>query len=266
MLPPWIRKMEKDDDGYCVVFNDIMSHNDGDVCISSITHTVLKDASGVCIDVGADIGWWGLFCKYISPSSKVYAFEPNPKSFEKLQAHSDGTFHVYNTAVSEMDGDILMEFEGSNSNSRSNTGIKVKTQRLDFIFNEVDYVELIKIDTEGHDLIIVNSLERYFNKIRCIIFEFSVNWFGRTPNECVQNSLDALETLSKNYKYMYLVSRRGIPTLFRITDTDNFVPIIIVLRDCKIQIDIVCSVCEIKDVNIKDDLDFLKNPASIIYS
>ena len=112
----------------------------------------------------------------------------------------------------------------------------------------------------------MNSLKKYFNKIKCIIFEFTVYWFGSTPNECVQNSLETLEILSENYNYIYLVSRRGIPTLFRITDTDNFIPIIIKLRDSKLQIDIVCSVCEIKAVIVKDDLDFLKNPASILYT
>ena len=105
----WIKNMTTDDERLCVSFNDIESSNDGDTCISCVTHYLLKDLSGaVCIDVGADIGWWGLFCKYIKQSAHVYAFEPNPTSFSRLDKHSSDTFHTFNCAVSNKDGEIHM--------------------------------------------------------------------------------------------------------------------------------------------------------------
>ena len=152
--------MATDDKRMCVSFDNIESSNDGDACISCVTHYVLKDLSGaVCIDVGADLGWWALFCKYVKQAAHVYAFEPNPASFSILDKHSSDTFHTFNSAVSITDGEIYMDFLGSNSNSRTNTGSRVKTLKLDFIFDSVDIINIIKIDTEGYDLVIVKALE-----------------------------------------------------------------------------------------------------------
>ena len=224
---PWIKNMTTDDKRLCVSFNEIESSNDGDTCISCVTHDLLKDLSGaVCVDVGADIGWWGLFCRYIKPAARVYAFEPNPNSFSILEKHSSDTFHVFNSAVSNTNGEIHMDFHGSNSNSRSNTGSLVKTVKLDFIFDSVDTVNLIKIDTEGHDIIIVKSLEPFFSRIQALIFEFTVYWNGTSADDCIQNSLDALELVYDRYAYIYIASRRSFPKLFHITDRDNLMPIV----------------------------------------
>lgn len=257
--------MTTDDKRLCVSFNNIESSNDGDTCISCVTHYLLKDLSGaVCIDVGADIGWWGLFCKYINNTVQVYAFEPNPTSFSILDKHSSDTFHAFNSAVSNKDGEIRMDFHGSNSNSRTKTGSLVKTLRLDFIFDSVDTVNLIKIDTEGHDIIIVKSLEPFFSRIQTLIFEFTVYWNGNHTNECIQNSLDSLQLVYDRYSYVYIASRRTIPKLFYITDKDNLLPIVTSLMRIGLQVDIVCSQTAIGGLELLEDNDFLENYKSVL--
>lgn len=257
--------MTTDDKRLCVSFNEIESSNDGDTCISCVTNYLLKDLSGaVCVDVGADIGWWGLFCKYIKPTAHVYAFEPNPTSFSILDRHSSNTFHAFNSAVSNTDGEIHMDFHGSNSNSRGNTGSLVKTVKLDFIFDSVDTVNLIKIDTEGHDIIIVNSLEPFFSRIQALIFEFTVYWNGKDTNECIQKSLDALELVFDRYPYVYIASRRSFPKLFRMTYRDNLMPIVRSLMCFCVQVDIVCSQTAIGGIEVLEDNDFLENYRSVL--
>ena len=257
--------MTTDDKRLCVSFNDIESSNDGDTCISCVTHYLLKDLSGaVCIDIGADIGWWGLFCKYIKNTARVYAFEPNPASFSILNKQSSNTFHVFNSAVSNSNDEIYMDFHGSNSNSRSNTGSRVKTLRLDFIFDSVDTVNLIKIDTEGHDIIIVKSLEPFFSRIQTLIFEFTVYWNGADTSECIQNSLDALELVYDRYSYVYIASRRSVPKLFHITDKDNLMPIVRLLMRIGFQVDIVCSKTAVGGIKLLEDNDFLENYRSVL--
>jgi FkbM family methyltransferase len=262
---PWIKNMTTDDKRLCVSFGSIESSNDGDTCISCVTHYLLKDLSGaVCVDVGADIGWWGLFCKYITPSAQVYAFEPNPTSFSMLDKHRSDTFHVFNSAVSNMDGEIHMDFHGSNSNSRSNTGSLVKTVTLDFLFDSVDIINIIKIDTEGHDIIIVRSLEPFFSRIQTIIFEFTVYWNGKDPTECIQKSIDALELVYDRYRHLYIASRRSVPKLFRITDRDNIMPIVTSLMRLGLQVDIVCSQTTVGGIEILKDDDFLENYRAVL--
>jgi FkbM family methyltransferase len=254
--------MTTEDERLCVSFNGVESGNDGDTCISCITHSLLKDLSGsaVCIDVGADIGWWGLFCKYVNDKAHVYAFEPNPTSFSILSKRSSDTFNVFNSAVSDREGEIHMDFQGSNSNSRGNTGTLVKKMKLDFIFDSVDTVKLIKIDTEGHDIIIVKSLEPFFSRINTIIFEFTVYWNGSDDNDCIKNSIEALELVYNRYPYVYIASRRSFPPkLCRITDIDNLMPICILLKQLSLQVDIVCSMSPIPSIEVTIDTDFLEN-------
>lgn len=256
----WITNMTTEDERLCVSFNDVESGNDGDTCISCITYSLLKDLSGsaVCIDVGADIGWWGLFCKYVNDKAHVYAFEPNPSSFSILSKRSSDTFHIFNTAVSDTDGEIHIDFQGSNSNSRANTGTLVKKMKLDFIFDSVDNIHLIKIDTEGHDIIIVKSLKPFFSRINTIIFEFTVYWNGADDNDCIKKSIEALELVCNSYPYVYIASRRSFPPkLCRITDTSNIMPICVLLMQLSLQVDIVCSMSPIPSIEVTIDTDFL---------
>jgi FkbM family methyltransferase len=257
---PWIKNMTTEDKRLCVSFDGIESNNDGDTCISCATHYLLKDLSGaVCIDVGADMGWWGRFCKYINHTNLVYAFEPNPASFSILNRQSSDTFRIFNRAVSDKAGEVHMDFQGSNSNSRGSTGTLVKTTKLDFIFDSVRTVDIIKIDTEGHDITIVKSLEPFFPRINTIIFEFTVYWSGADRNECIQNSLNALELVYDRYPYVYIASRRSFPKLFRITDMDNLMPIILTLMQVGLQVDIVCSVTAVASIEVLEDTLFLEN-------
>lgn len=256
---PWIKGGMTDDDRLAVSFDDVVSANDGDTCISCITHSAIKDVSGaVCIDVGADLGWWARFCKYVNGTSHVYAFEPNPATFPSLEKFSSDTFHVFNSAVSDTSGEINMEFEDSNSNSRSNTGTAVSTQKLDFIFDSVDTVSIIKIDTEGHDITIVRSLQPYFSRIQTLIFEFTTYWSGIDHDDCIKNSADALNMVYNAYPYVYIVSRRTFPILFRITDEDHISLLVLLFMKSKLQVDIVCSVNPIDNIEVKDDINFLK--------
>ncbi len=258
--------MTTEDERLCVSFNDVESGNDGDTCISCITHYLLKDLSDtVCIDVGADIGWWGLFCKYINDKAFVYAFEPNPASFSILGKRSSDTFHIFNSAVSDMDGQIHMDFQGSNSNSRDNIGTLVKTMKLDFIFDSVNRVDIIKIDTEGHDIIIVKSLEPFFPRINTIIFEFTVYWSGANHNECIKNSIDALELVCHRYPYVYIASRRSFPPkLCRISHIDNLMPICVLLMNLSLQVDIVCSITPIASIEVLEDTLFLEDFTMVV--
>jgi FkbM family methyltransferase len=176
---PWIQITPEQN--YYVDFEDVITRNDGDACLALVTHLFLKNelTPPVCIDVGADIAWWSKFCKYIHPATKAFLFEPNPHSYEKIR---DLPFNVYNMAVSDSSGQILMEFEGPTSNSRGNSGTYVNKTTLDFIFHEVDRVRMVKIDTEGHDLIVIKSLEKFFKRIDIIIFEFTCWWYGKDKN------------------------------------------------------------------------------------
>ena len=254
---PWLTY---DCGGYYINFRDVTSKNDGDACISCITHEVTKDVSGaVCIDVGADAGWWSLFCKEYNPSSIIHAFEPNPARVEDLQQNVSNTFTFYNKAVSNTNSTIHINFNDSNSHSRDNSGEIVETTTLDFILDRVPEVQIIKIDTEGHDITIVGSLEKYFNIINTIVFEFTVYWYGANKNECLQKSLDILELIHKEYPYVYILSRHSCLRAFQIHDIDNAMPIVMALYNNHLQVDIACTKQAITSLEILDEHELLCN-------
>ena len=109
--PPWLAN----NGAYTIKFGDIESKNDGDACISCITHEAVVGVSGpVCIDIGADAGWWSLFCKEYNTSSILHAFEPNPNRVEQLQRYASSTFNFYTKAVSNINSTIRIDFNESN--------------------------------------------------------------------------------------------------------------------------------------------------------
>jgi FkbM family methyltransferase len=257
-IPSWIRKTN--DTFYYVSFHDIVTCNDGDACISCVTHEVISGSSDpVCIDIGADLGWWSLFCKYNNKKSIIHAFEPNPSTYDSLQRYADDTFYVYNKAVSNKNDTMRIEFKNSSSHSRGNTGEIVQTTTLDFLFDNISQVDIIKIDTEGHDIIIVHSLERFFTKINTLIFEFTTYWYGDSKDYCIQNSLNALELLGNFYPYLYILCRNSSLGAIQIVDHDNFLPVIVLLYNNHIQVDIVCKKQPIKSLSIIDEDALLGN-------
>jgi FkbM family methyltransferase len=254
--PPWL----ENNGGYYIKFGDIVSKNDGDACISCVTHEAILDISGpVCIDVGADAGWWSLFCKEYNPSSIIHAFEPNPAQAEHLTHYTSDTFTYYPKAVSNTNSTIRIDFNDSCSHSRSDSGDVVETTTLDFILDTVPKVDIIKIDTEGHDIIIVRSLEPHFNRISSLVFEFTVYWYGASKDQCIQKSIDILELLYQHYPYIYILCRNTTLKAFQITDIDNLMPIVMSLYNNHLQVDIACTRKQITSLEILDETELLGN-------
>jgi hypothetical protein len=106
-------------------------------------------------------------------------------------------------------------------------------------------VSLLKIDTEGHDLTIVQTLHPYIKNIEAIIFECSVFWYGESKEECIQKTVDELTFLHKEYNHMYLLSRRGEVQL-DIVELDDIPSCVELLYTMPLQVDIL--VC-------RDELD-----------
>jgi FkbM family methyltransferase len=221
----WIINIESQfDPRMGIRVRSIESGNDGDVCNSCVTHELLQSSSApFCMDIGVDEGWWSFFVVDKHPRAIVHSFEPNPVSYNKFKsaAAADSRIIPHNVAMSDYDGYINFNCEGGQSHSREITGetIAVACGRIDKYIPDCT-IDLIKIDTEGHDITILKTLEPYYNKINSIIFEFTTYWYGTTRDECIERSYTALQTLRSAYPYMYILSRRGDPYLIDIHSAD----------------------------------------------
>lgn len=246
--PPWYHlHFHKDENNWLYAVkaaDDLVSWNDGDVCNAAVTELVLKSSTAappICVDIGVDEGWWSTFCLGQSANVKVYAFEPNPVSVEKLRTRFtlEPRIEIIPKAVSNTDEGIPFVLDGPQSNSRAETDSRVPSTRLDFLFERHARVDLMKIDTEGHEFAILSAIAPHFKAIGTLIFEFTPRWYGASPSEATERSISMLERVIQEFPYMYTFSRRGPPQLTQIESEDDIYPFVIQNYQC--QTDIVCS-------------------------
>jgi FkbM family methyltransferase len=83
---------------------------------------------------------------------KVYAVEPDKKTFSKLERNLGGmeNVKVFNCAVGENDGEILFESKRGRGSSVGSKGETIMQRSLDSLF-ENEKVSFIKMDVEGNE-------------------------------------------------------------------------------------------------------------------
>jgi FkbM family methyltransferase len=117
------------------------------------------------VDLGSNIGGSVLYfaCRY--PAARIYGVEPDPTTFQKLQANVAPleNVEVLSLAVGDRDGDA--EFfpnphtwaSSLKSTFATGPGITVPVRTLDTLLDEIglDQVDLVKLDIEGseHDVL-----------------------------------------------------------------------------------------------------------------
>lgn len=140
----------------------------------------------VILDIGASTGVYALIAKTVKPHAKVFAFEPIPKVFEKLQrniALNNFEIESFAAALSDYDGKGIialpdtemmysvtinqpMVTDGTNYKS-----VVVETMRLaTFIEQEkLPKIDLMKIDVETHEGEVLQGMGDYLAKYKPIM-------------------------------------------------------------------------------------------------
>ncbi|WP_237743590.1 FkbM family methyltransferase [Pleurocapsa sp. PCC 7319] len=146
------------------------------------------------IDVGANVGEYSNKVKSISKSVTIYAFEPHPITFKKLQAAaSKYNYIAVNLGCSNIQGDSkLFDYQencdGSTHaslyknviekfHSSSSVYWDIKLTTIDHFVdkNNIRKINLLKIDTEGNELnVLIGAKKSIEEKVIDIIhFEFN---------------------------------------------------------------------------------------------
>ena len=202
--------------------------NDGDICNFIVTNELLSNKKNpVCFDIGAFHGIWGegIF-KFTSPNALIYFFEPNPENFIELQENikkfKGAT--LLNMAISDKDGELSFNFQGPTSHSReSENVVNVECSTIDKFFETNQYIDIVKIDTEGHDMNVLKTLAPFVREKRvgAVVTEFSVYWYGKNLEEIFEATSIVYEYF-KAFKYCYALSRNGEPFLVGPINSENF--------------------------------------------
>ena len=142
----------------------------------------------IVIDIGSNRGFTIGYFLSKNEHNFVYGFEPDKNNFRILQENLSqfaGKYSVKDCAVSDETGVLNFFSEntgkyGSLESSALGTGnissysvnVLGINDILKNVFSKHDRINLIKIDTEGHERKIINSIEpQYWSKIDCIYSE-----------------------------------------------------------------------------------------------
>lgn len=149
-----------------------------------------KKGSPLIIDIGSHIGISVLYFKSIYPSSKIFAFEPNPYSFETLNENISinglEDIKTVNKAISSKKGHSILYIDaGSNGwesnsslipgswNEKENTKpIPIECVTLDKYTKDIACIDMLKIDTEGTEIEILKSIKGELSKVENIAVEY----------------------------------------------------------------------------------------------
>lgn len=144
---------------------------------------LLQITGGTIVDVGANIGNHTVF--FANLASKVISIEPNPACYYLIRANTIANsclnVTVLNKAVSETTGtaDLTFNYQHTGGGTIEPTGIsqtnevlKVETISLDSLMDQVDNVQCLKIDAEGHEAKIIKGAKNLLKRdAPVVVFE-----------------------------------------------------------------------------------------------
>ncbi len=145
---------------------------------------------GVAVDVGANIGIASLYFLTRNASSRVYAFEPDPRNVERLRANLAGyaaRLRLEAVAVGTADGDAIFGAEPSGRygalvgsdpepDGYARTEFPVRVRAMESIIGEVlareERIDVLKVDTEGSESELVGAISpEHLARISTIYYE-----------------------------------------------------------------------------------------------
>lgn len=175
-------------------------------------------------DIGANIGQtsFNMFQKQKNKglSPIIHAFEPYPRTFDKLQTNislnKDASIKAYNLGIGEEKGKLyMMQHSPSNSGGFRMTedkqnSVEVEVATFDEFVSEhgIPAVDFIKIDVEGFEVQVLKGALRSIRQFKpVIIFEYSLENI-RAQGGDIREVLKELQSM--NYK---IGSKEGVEDL-----------------------------------------------------
>jgi FkbM family methyltransferase len=155
----------------------------------------------VVFDVGANVGKFTETVMNLNETATVYAFEPHPLTFEKLQENAFGHgFHPCNFGLGDKEtGALLYDYVNQDGSEHASVhqgvieqihhgealshDIRIRTLDVFVCEKGIDRIHLLKVDTEGNEMAVFKGGEKTIRSgaVDVIQFEFNeMNVISRT--------------------------------------------------------------------------------------
>jgi FkbM family methyltransferase len=157
--------------------------------LAKIMSLILVGSNGVMVDVGANIGASTLTLAAKHPQIRFHCYEPHPEIFDRLKnnikLNNFNNIKPVNSAVSNSTEKSLKFYAQKSAENMGKSSLKINTDIMDHEENKVPIVSidetfadsshavlLIKIETQGTELEVLQSAEKTIEKFRpTILFE-----------------------------------------------------------------------------------------------
>jgi FkbM family methyltransferase len=167
---------------------------------SKMMENLVSDGD-IFFDIGANIGWYSINIAASRRATKVYCFEPIPKTYKSLSVNLElnGSHNViaHNFGFSSVAGEFPFYYytEGSGNASSANvTGradvecVQCKVRTLDdYTLETGAHVDFIKCDVEGAELLVFQGGIETIKRDKPVVFsEILRKWsakFNYNPND-----------------------------------------------------------------------------------
>jgi FkbM family methyltransferase len=174
--------------------------------VFDLKRRIPKVAIDLIFDVGANRGQTVREYRADFPRSRIISFEPDPDTFLQLKASTSGQrlVEVHNVGISDVVGKVRFDNScpitethciAADQNNDRFPLVDVTTLDLFCSNNKIDHIDLLKIDTEGHDLKVLRGASDLLNRsaISVIVAEctFEANCKTHIPFGTIQQEMEA---------------------------------------------------------------------------
>jgi FkbM family methyltransferase len=200
--------------------------------------------SKVIFDVGANTGLFSLTAKAQNPNSDVYSFEPIPKVFKQLTnniTNNGVNIDANQKAISNYSGkgfffddlddhllSVTLNQEASFYNdAKKRNKVETEVLRLDSFMdqNEIETIDLVKIDAEYHDAEVLEGLGKYLESSRPDIL---IEVLTDSVSKKINSQIDGL-----GYKIILVDEKSGFTSTSKVRKSPDFNALLLKERSFK---------------------------------
>lgn len=173
----------------CEYFMGIGSGSSVDASGEKVVFSLIESKKPIVFDVGANKGQFAQEAlKNINAEGVIYSFEPSKNTFMMMKQNiHDDRHQAFNMGFGKEKGNLKLYYDEMGSGLASLTKRdlallnidlnKSEDVEIDTVDNfcekyEIEMIDLLKIDVEGHELDVLYGSKIMFDKIKIVMFEF----------------------------------------------------------------------------------------------
>ena len=148
-----------------------------------IPQQFLPSNDNTIVDIGANVGLFALYMKLTKSVNAIHCFEPAPASIKLLQLNMENMagIHIHPFGLANQNGTVALMLHPQNTGQNSlvisggsRDSIDVPVQDAGAALNQIglNYIDVLKNDTEGCEVPILESLTPRLDYIGILMLEY----------------------------------------------------------------------------------------------